>query len=268
MSDEVPLYWGTWKGRIIRAIAIDRAFTWEALRDITGLSSQSLNEALTELYTAKALFKNEQGEYRVSRSLYDEYREYFNELETKEVKIDEPTRISKDQQSHLISRIDAWIEFRGLEISLSPKHFFVEGDMLDDITKDMITQSLKEVLIVNPFVDKCTLSDSLIGSSNSGKEVILVTRPPQKSNAYVDRAEEYHQIISDSGVKIIYNRNVHAKLLVLDRAVAIVSSMNLYSTSTAGASWEAGIVTIDDRVVEPITNSILSLIESPESIQY
>ena len=268
MSDDIPLYWGTWKGRIIKAIAIDRAFSWEALRDITGLSGQSLNEALSELYTAKALFKNEDGEYRVSRSLYDEYMAYFSKLEKKKVKLEEPTRISKDQQSHLISRIDAWIEFRGLEISLSPRHFFVEGDMLDDITKDMINQSMKEVLIVNPFVDKCTLSDSLIESSNSGKEVILVTRPPQKSNAYADRAEEYHKIISESGVKIIYNKNVHAKLLVLDRAVAIVSSMNLYGTSTAGTSWEAGIVTIDDRVVEPITNSILGLIESPESIQY
>jgi len=143
MSDDVPLYWGTWKGRIIRAISIDRAYSWEAVRDITGLSPQSLNEALSELYTAKALFKNEEGEYRVSRSLYDEYRAYISNLEKEKGKVDEPTRISKDQQSNLISRIDAWIEFRGLEISLSPGHFFVEGDMLDDITKDMITQSAR-----------------------------------------------------------------------------------------------------------------------------
>ena len=63
-------------------------------------------------------------------------------------------RARKDQQSHLISCIDAWNEFRGLEISLKPGHFFVEGDMLDDITKDMINQSLKEVLIVKTFVEK------------------------------------------------------------------------------------------------------------------
>lgn len=266
MSDDVPLYWGSWKGRIIKAVSIDRAYSWEALRDITGLSPQSLNQALSELYNAKALFKNENGEYRVSRSLYDEYRDYFSELDNR--KLDEPTRISKDQQSNLISRIDAWIEFRGLGISLSPRHFFVEGDMLDDITKDMISKSLKEVLIVNPFVEKCTLSDLLIESSCIGKEVILVTRPPQRTNAYGDRTEEYHKIISDSGVKIIYNRNVHAKLLVLDRAVAIVSSMNLYSTSTAGTSWEAGIVSLDERVVEPITNSILNIIEKPESMVF
>ena len=103
---------------------------------------------------------------------------------------------------------------------------------------------------------------------NTEKEVILITRPPQKTNNYSDRKEEYHRIIADSGVKIMYNKSVHAKLLVLDRAVAIVSSMNLYSTSTAGTSWEAGIVTIDDRVVEPITNSILKLIENPESTSY
>jgi phosphatidylserine/phosphatidylglycerophosphate/cardiolipin synthase-like enzyme len=268
MSDDVPVYWGSWKGRIIKAITIDRAYTWELLRDLTGLSPTSLNQALSELYDAQAIYKNDKGEYRVNIELYKEYMNYFKNLEEETGRVDEPIRISKDQQSHLINRIDAWIEFRGLEISLKPGHFFVEGDMLDDITKDMITQSQKEVLIVNPFVEKCTLSDSLIESSNSGKEVTLITRPPQPSSTYSDRTEEYHKIISESGVKIIYNRSVHAKLLVLDRAVAIVSSMNLYSTSTAGTSWEAGIVTVDDRVVEPITNSILGLIEKPESISY
>ena len=66
---------------------------------------------------------------------------------------------------------------------------------------------------------------------------------------------------------MIYNDAVHAKMIVLDRAVAIVSSMNFYSSSTAGISWEAGIVTFEDTVVESITNAILGLLETPDSIQ-
>ena len=62
---------------MIKNIAIDRAFTWEELRDLTGLSRTSLNLVLSELYDAKALHKNENGEYRVNFELYKEYIENF-----------------------------------------------------------------------------------------------------------------------------------------------------------------------------------------------
>ena len=121
---------------------------------------------------------------------------------------------------------------------------------------------------MNPYVDKCHVSVYIIKASNSDKEVILIKRPPDdQRNSYRDRKKEYHQILLDSGIKLTYNKSVHAKLLVLDRAVAIVSSMNLYSASTAGVSWEAGIVSIEATVVESITNSILGLLENPESIK-
>lgn len=43
---EKPKYWGSWKGRVIKAIALDGAETWDDIRDLTGLSSESLNRAL------------------------------------------------------------------------------------------------------------------------------------------------------------------------------------------------------------------------------
>ena len=67
------------------------------------------------------------------------------------------------------------------------------------------------------------------------------------------------------GVKVAYNKRVHAKLIVLDRSVAIVSSMNMNSSSTGGLSWEAGIVTKEDAVVEAVRDSILSLREKLDS---
>ena len=101
-----------------------------------------------------------------------------------------------------------------------------------------------------------------------GKEVILITRSPgAKNDFYTARVESYHKTLLGAGVKIIYNNAVQAKMIVLDRAVAIVSSMNFYSSSIAGVSWEAGIVTIDDTVVESITNAILGLLEKQDSIQ-
>jgi hypothetical protein len=266
-----PKYWGTWKGRVIKNIAVDRAFTWEELRDLTGLSRTSLNLVLSELYDAKALYKNENGEYRVNFELYKEYLEYFDSLKEKidseEITLDEPVRISKDQQRNLIVRLDAWKESRGLDISLRPKHFFIHGDLLDDVSKDLISNCLREILIVNPFVDKCNLSDHLMDARIYGKEVLLITRPPSaRSEFYTARIESYHKTLLAAGVKMTYNDAVHAKMIVLDRAVAIVSSMNFYSSSTAGVSWEAGIVTFEDTVVESITDAMLGLLEKPDSI--
>lgn len=58
---------------------------------------------------------------------------------------------------------------------------------------------------------------------------------------------------------------VHTKLIIVDKTVALVSSMNLYSGSTAGASWEAGIVTIDNSVINQIIQSIQGLITRKET---
>ncbi len=47
--------------------------------------------------------------------------------------------------------------------------------------------------------------------------------------------------------------------------MAIISSMNFYSGSSGGASWEAGLISVEETVVESIVNSILELLEKPES---
>lgn len=265
MSEKLR-YWGSWKGRVIKAISIDGVFAWEEIRDLTGLSSQSLNQVLAELFDAKALYKNEAGQYRVNYELYKQYNDYFRNLSESDLALEKNVKITKDQQSNLIGRIDAWKEFKGLDLSMRPGHFYLDGQYLDELSKDLIQHSSKEVLVVNPFVDRCNLSDSMIQASRDGKDVVLVTRPPDaRAGSYAEKSDEYHGIIRQSGIKLTYNKVVHAKLMVLDRAVAIVSSMNLYSASMAGASWEAGIISVENTVVESVMNSIFALMEKPES---
>lgn len=259
-------YWGSWKGRVIKAISIDGVYSWEEIRDLTGLSYQSLNQVLAELFDAKAIYKLDNGQYRVNRELYKDYNTYFRNLKPDEESQEKNIKITKDQQSNLIGRIDAWKGLNRLDFSLKPRHFFIDGEFLDELSKFLIRESQKQVLVVNPFVNKCNLSDCLIQASNGGKDVLLVTRPPDSKTAWnSERTDEYHGILKGSGIKLVYNKNVHAKLMVIDRAVAIVSSMNLGSGSTAGASWEAGIVSVEDTVVESVMDSIAKLVEKPES---
>jgi len=58
-------------------------------------------------------------------------------------------------------------------------------------------------------------------------------------------------------VVLNYDPDVHAKLVIVDDEVAIVSSMNFNQSSSAGKTWEAGLVTIDGRVINSIRKAVM-----------
>src|SRR4030042_699701 len=269
-----PMYWGSWKGRVISAIvtAGDEQ-TWTELHEKTGLNPASLNKVLAELFQAQAIIKKEEGaqvKYRVTRDLYDQYKAFLNLSQSAKVpEKKEPLPSAKFGQARkdiLVGWIEQWKHLKNLPFSLDPKHFFLEGMDLDDLSKQLIREATLDVLAVNPYVEHCDLSNMLRNASRKA-EVILVTRPPEDDNQLPRDKQEYHKTLTNGGVKLIYNKKVHAKLIVVDRAVAIVSSMNLYGSSSGGGSWEAGLVSIEDTVVESVADSILSLKERPESRQ-
>ena len=128
MSKEKPLYLGSWKGRVIRAIAIDGARTWNEIREFTGLSPKSLNRTLAELMNAKALEKQiheEKATYRVSYNLYKEYEKYFNAQAAD--KISKKVSVKKEVQDAIVQWIGNWIQLNEKKIDLAPGHFFLEG---------------------------------------------------------------------------------------------------------------------------------------------
>jgi hypothetical protein len=268
MTEREPKYWGTWKGRVISAIVKGGTQTWTELLEKTGLNQISLNRVLSELYEAGAIKKTPRNDYRVSRNLYDEYKAFFRSGpaadvdETKEQRFS--ARFAQISKNELIDWIEQWRRLRKLDFTLGPKHFFLEGRHLDDLSKELICRAKVEVLAVNPYVDDCDLSNTLRDASKHAR-VELVTHPPDSRNQSPKERQEYHDTLRKEGVRIIYNKKVHAKLIVVDRAVAIASSMNFYSGSSGGASWEAGLVSMEDTVVESVSDSILRLKERPES---
>ncbi|TFG96413.1 hypothetical protein E4H12_11110 [Candidatus Thorarchaeota archaeon] len=70
---EEPRYWGSWKGRVVKAIAINRAQTWLDIKEVTGLSKTALNRVLKELYDVDAIYQNPKGTYWVETDLYAQY---------------------------------------------------------------------------------------------------------------------------------------------------------------------------------------------------
>jgi len=269
MKEEKPKYIGSWKGRVIKAIAIDSAYTWDEIRDSTGLSADKLNLVLRELFNedaVKKIKKDDQTEYRVKKSLYDKYKSYY-ENEGKQGKVVPVVKISEKIQEDLVQMIKAWKNLKDLNIDLNKKHFYLEGRFLDELSKDVITKAKTEVLIVNPWIRKCDLSGTLRESVKKGVTVTVILRPPDKNKYEYEKDDKFHSLLKDEGIKLYYNESVHAKIIVIDKALAIVSSMNFTVQSSGGQSWEAGMVTIDHAVIDDIVNSILNLIERRDTIE-
>jgi hypothetical protein len=266
-----PLHWGSWKGRIIEAIVRNGQLRWDELLELTGLDEKSLKKALAELFDLAQIEKNE-GKYRVCYEIYEEYSNFLGKQKTSE----EPSTKGTTQRifrkhsgldkTEFIDWINQWREVEKISFSLEPKHFFLEDRHLDAFSKGLISDSKSEVLVVNPFIEKCDLSETLREAKERGIEVKVLTRPPDDRNEqHRQRREEYHSILKDEGIRLYYNNEAHAKLVVVDRAVAIVSSMNFYSGSSGGRSWEAGLISIEDTVVTSVANAILELLKKPES---
>jgi phosphatidylserine/phosphatidylglycerophosphate/cardiolipin synthase-like enzyme len=146
---------------------------------------------------------------------------------------------------------------RGLDFSLEFKHFFLGGPDLDEFTKSLINMAEKTVLVANPFVEPCYLTDYLIESASKGIEVKIVTRYPE---AKEKKKIDCHSKLREMNVSLRYDNRIHSKIVVVDNKVAIVSSMNFYSGSSGGASNEAGIVSIEEKVVKSTENYIKKLL--------
>lgn len=94
------------------------------------------------------------------------------------------------------------------------------------------------------------------------REVIVITREPnsnakrewEKQQAH-EQARCYKEM-RETGVEMRYKNDLHGKILVFDREVAILSSFNFTRNPASGTSWEAGIVTYEKEIINGIMESI------------
>ena len=248
VSDKPQWSQRSWQGSVIRAIVQSgKPLTWREIQESTYLDEKSLNRALTDLRSSEEVYRIQDkhetfARYQVSDRLYRAYSEYYN------------------PRTELIKWIDQWKEIRKLDFSIENKHFFLEGRHLDDFSKELISHAKFEVLVANPFIQECDLSNTLRDAKKRKTGVHIITRCPEdKHPEYLRKKQEYHSRLMQDGIPLVYEERVHAKLIVTDRAVAVISSMNFYADSSAGASWEVGIVSTDTRVVESIAKSFFAV---------
>jgi hypothetical protein len=180
-----------------------------------------------------------------------------------ETQVQEPS-ISDKVQDSLIQWIVQWVNARPISLDVKSKHLFLEGMRLEEFTRDVIGRAKDEILVANPYVDSCYLTTALQEARDRRVNVRIVTRRPTKDKSDITKLE-CHATLRKKGVTIHYINTIHSKIILVDRKMAILSSMNLYSGSAGGGVLEAGIVSFECKVVDAITKYITDLLEKTES---
>jgi phosphatidylserine/phosphatidylglycerophosphate/cardiolipin synthase-like enzyme len=245
----------SWQGLVIRAIVQSgRPLTWREIQEATGLGKKSLNRALFELISSEDIYKiesntNAESKYNISDERFQIYSELYN------------------PKTELVKWIAQWKEIRNLDFSIEHEHFFLERRHLDDFSKELISHAKFDVLIANPYIQDCDLSNTLIEASKNGINVQIITRPPEdKHPEYLKKKQEYHSKLKQEGISLFYDAKVHAKLIVVDSTIAAVSSMNFYADSSAGVSWEAGLVSTNQKMVNSIANAFSKVLANTSKV--
>lgn len=291
-----PRYWDTNKGEVLKAIVNSQWRTFIEIQELSKLSQYVLRQVLVELINDEKIseagndYSPEKSKYWIEDyDLYCEYRDYLagnydSKYLTKEYREETKRReanakfsemffdyIEKNQYEKTIIKTIIWESLReGVKFKLLSEHFFVEGDLLDSLCKDVLDFSRKNVIVVNPFVDQCSLSDKLKDISGKGLDVTLLTRSP--ASEYSSRVrklrKKYHDVLKKSGVKILYNDRIHSKIILSDGMLGIVSSMNFKSESSSGKNHEAGIITWEKQTIGLLSLNVENLLKDLETNVY
>lgn len=108
-------------------------------------------------------------------------------------------------KTETLKKVQSWISFNNIQLGSESKHFYLQGDSLDDLSKYIISNAEYSVVVSNPYVQKCSLSDTLIEASKKKIHVILLTRPIHSKDRYYREKREYHESLKSSQVTMAYH---------------------------------------------------------------
>jgi hypothetical protein len=185
---------GTVEGKIIQAIAVENLRQWGEIRDYIGFSNDQMKPYIKSLEKQKIL-EDAPGGFKVEYELWLKYKAHFGEEWAKEklVELAEEKkreeqyqnlileRQKQREQNYLKERMFEWIKFKNIEMGNNSAHIFLKGDLLDALLRDLIPHTKNEIIIVNPYVEQCAFSDSLIKASRFNPSFMSFTACPSRN---------------------------------------------------------------------------------------
>ncbi len=129
---------------------------------------------------------------------------------------------------------------KGEEVTDTPQDIiFNKENFLPVFSQDIVTTK-KEIIIVSPFArQKRTqkMIQHLITAIEKNIPISVVTRPkedfPEKDHPVLQKALD---LLTKSGIKIIYKSNIHQKFAIMDQKIVWYGSINLLSYGKAQES--------------------------------
>jgi DNA-binding transcriptional ArsR family regulator len=185
-------YLGSIKGQILKAIAVDSLYQWGEIRDSLGLTDGELRPHIKEL-KSDGLIEERSSRFRVEYNLWLQYKAHWGddwakrklvEIEDENKRQEELMRIlserkRREAENYLRRRVLKWIEFKKFDVEPDTSHLYLKGDQLDSLLRDLIPLSKKEILVVNPFIQKSAICDIFTQGIKNGVDVQVITRSPE-----------------------------------------------------------------------------------------
>ncbi len=117
-----------------------------------------------------------------------------------------------------------------------------------------LSKAQKEVLICSPWITHIVDELSTLGKKEGKKKVnikIITRLIKEDIDKGVTDLDKLRVLKDDLGAEIRYNNNLHAKMVIIDNSVAIISSANLTKKGLA-INYEAGICLKDKDMVNKV----------------
>jgi len=112
---------------------------------------------------------------------------------------------------------------------------------------DLILEAKKEIIILSPWIELTGHQEDLI--KNAVKKDINVTLLARKPTA--QKQSEAIEKLQQIGAQVFFDNRLHAKMILIDRTVALISSSNIIPTSMT-ENHELGILTLNEEVLEDL----------------
>jgi len=207
---------GTLKGQVIKTIAVDGLRQWGEIRDALGFTDAQLRPLIKDL-KSEGFLEEKHGGLWLDYDLWLGYQAHYGDewainkiADLKEEQEEQERRLTlrkkRESETHLVRRFQEWITFKKLDIKPDCSHVYLKGELLETILCDLVPLAKKKILIVNPYVEKCSLCDLIISTSQRGIDIKLITRSPKID--FEGRRKKskilFHKTLKDSDVNLYY----------------------------------------------------------------
>jgi len=263
MSDK-PKHFGTDTGHVFGNIAILNYLSSRELSRELGISKDELYELIGVLLKDKSIYiwKNNT-EYRPDTKLKQDWLDYLDSLseEEKDELFWEGYELEIEEDLPWSRFMYSFCENNEITYTSDQGFFYLPDELLAIFQDLILTRPAKRMLIVNPFINYQLLKKKLIILRGKGTLIEIITRPP----ALDSQEYKIHTELSEKGIKIYYNDTIHAKMIILDDELALISSMNFIKQSVTPynspirGSWESGVVITKPEILTEIKTSIAKI---------